>query len=81
MNVTKNDLSIWMDNTIKKEKWFVEPKFHVNKNDNKTMSVGILSPFSYDFSTIALGPLSIYHAINRDEDCPGIADRIFIYDP
>lgn len=75
-----NNLSTWMDSILEKEKWFVEPKYHVPKKDD-SISVGILSPFLYDFSTIALGPLSIYHAINREPDCPGIADRIFVYDP
>ena len=59
---------------------FVEPRYHLPKTQD-AISVGILSPFSYDFSTISLGPLSIYHAINRDSNCPGIADRIFTYDP
>lgn len=76
-----NSLSKWMDSILAKEKWFVEPRYNVPKSTQDTISVGVLSPFCYDFSTIALGSLSIYHSINRDPNCPGIADRILVYDP
>lgn len=79
--IDSNSLSKWMDSILTKEKWFVEPRYNVPKNTQDAISIGILSPFGYDFSTIALGPLSIYHAINRDSNCPGIADRILVYDP
>lgn len=79
--INDKDIYTWINKTLKKEKWFVEPRYYVPKSKNDTLSIGILSPFCYDFSTVALGPLSIYHAINRNPNCPGIADRIFVYDP
>jgi radical SAM superfamily enzyme YgiQ (UPF0313 family) len=45
------------------------------------VDVAIISPFAYGFTMVALGHLAIYHRINRDRDCPGIADRVFVYEP
>ncbi len=70
----------WMRDTVAKEVWFVEPPHHVPK-PNDAIAVGIMSHFGYSFSMVALGHLSLYHRVNRAADCPGIADRVFVYDP
>ena len=80
MNNIDEKLSNWMEETLNKEVWFIKPRYSVPKH-NDSIRVGVLSTFGYDFSSIALGHLSIYHAINRDSDCPGTADRIMVYNP
>jgi radical SAM superfamily enzyme YgiQ (UPF0313 family) len=74
------ELKAWMRATADKERWFVDPPRHVAKAEG-AVAIGMLSHFTYAFSMMALGNLSLYHQINRDADCPGIADRIFVYDP
>ncbi|MCP5233475.1 MAG: radical SAM protein [Zoogloeaceae bacterium] len=76
----REDLRDWMRETMAREQWFVDPPHHVAKPET-AIDVGILSHFTYKFSLVALGHLSLYHRINRRADCPGIADRVFVYDP
>lgn len=78
--VSDREILSWMNTVKKNEKWFVSPKYNVPKGTD-TVSIGILSHFGYYYSSIALGISSIYHSINRDVECHGIADRVFIYDP
>lgn len=80
MIITDEELFLWKSDIFKKENWFGRPKHFLDK-DCKTINVGILSPFGYQFSSIALGHLSIYHHINQNKNCRAIADRIFVYDP
>jgi len=70
----------WMRDILAKEVWFVDPPHHVPK-PNDAVAVGVLSHFGYSFSMVALGHLSLYHRLNRDPECPAIADRVFVYDP
>src|SRR5271166_2689429 len=70
----------WMRVTVAKEVWLVDPPHHVPKHA-RAISVGMLSHFNYQFSMVALGHLALYHRVNRDAACPGIADRVFVYDP
>ena len=78
--VYKKNICSWMNEIKENEEWFVEPKYFLSKKENP-VSVGIMTHFGYYFSSVALGSLAIYHSINRDINCQGIADRIFIYDP
>jgi radical SAM superfamily enzyme YgiQ (UPF0313 family) len=73
-------LERWMTEILAKERWFVEPPHHVPKVAD-AVSVGILSHFMHEFTMVALGGMSLFHRINRDPDCPGVADRVFVYDP
>ena len=78
--IYKEKLISWMNDIKDKEEWFVEPKYNLPKKNNP-IAVGIMTHFGYYYSSVALGPLAIYHSINRDATCPGIADRVFIYEP
>lgn len=79
MKISNKILKKWQSELFSSELWFEYPKHYVNKINND-INVCILSPFNYNFSTIALGHLSIYHFINRDSTCPAISDRVFAYD-
>lgn len=74
------DLVSWNRTVFEKEVWFDKLKHHIPKTTT-SINVGVLSPFAYQFSCIALGHLSIYHHLNQNPSCPAIADRVFVYDP
>lgn len=78
--IYKEEIVSWINEIKEKEKWFVEPKYYYPK-EGDAISVGMLTHFGYSFTSVALGALAIYHSINRDVNCHGIADRVFIYDP
>jgi len=71
----------YLRDLVAQEKWFVQPFHHVQKRVEDPISVGVMSHHGYAFSSIALGHLSLYHKVNRDANCPGIADRICVYEP
>jgi radical SAM superfamily enzyme YgiQ (UPF0313 family) len=74
------EIAQWSHDTTAKEVWYVEPAHHVPKVED-AVDVAIVSHFTYEFSMVALGHMSLYHRINRDGACPGVADRIFVYQP
>lgn len=78
--VDADRIHAWLDETARREVWFVDPSHHVPKAAD-ALNVGVLSHFGYQFSMIALGHLALYHQVNRDPDCPAIADRIHVYEP
>lgn len=80
-SVDSGEISEYLRNTLKQEKWFIDPPHHVKKRNKNPIAIGVISQHTYQFSTVALGYLSIYHSINRDPNCPGIADRVCVYDP
>lgn len=78
--VSVAEIDDWIEGSLARERWFVSPSHHVRKDGNP-LAVACLSPLSYEFSMISLGLMAIYHRLNRDPDCPAIADRVFLYPP
>ncbi|MDJ0643011.1 MAG: radical SAM protein [Erythrobacter sp.] len=77
--VSHRALERWKRDKLAKEVWFVSPPHHVEKATD-AVNVGVVSHFGYEFTMVALGGMSLYHAINRDADLSAVCDRIFIYD-
>ena len=78
--VGEAEIDSWIERTLARERWFVEPAPHVPKAD-ESVAVACLSPLAYNFAMMSLGLMAIYHRINRDPHCPAIADRVFLYEP